>query len=230
MGIITEVSSFPVDHDSGTQVLTVPNGGQAVGDIAIFEVMNINNFHLTALSGGGVALWQQADSYFSAGIGRNYDLWWGVVTATGGGAVTPTWSSVPTSYFWTVDCWHDSVAGGTWALTVAGHSDNASSTTVNFPSLTSGSSGDQLYSGIADCGNAVSAGSTPGFTYRAVTWGANEEGAVNLALATTTGYAPTCTQSPASLSVTSALILTYTVAAVPAAIPANIAGPNGAFF
>jgi hypothetical protein len=138
------------------------------------------------------------------------EMWYGVVTSTGTTTVTLTYSGSVTSVSCRllVDSWVSSRgSAATWGtVNTGGPTRTTPSTTITYPSVTSGSAGG-LYEGFAFGNQAPSAGSTTGFGY----YGPSGVGQIcfNGSLAATTAYQPT-----ASVGVSSAA---YVIAAIFAA-------------
>ena len=151
-------------HASGSAALTVAN--QGIGNLMIVEVFNFSNSTVwcSSVSGGGVTTWAQAGVKFS-GTTDSYSaaVFFGTVTATGAGTVTPAWSgTAPGTY--ELDAHEFTSTLGSWVFDVQGNLD--SSGTANWPSLTA--TAGELYFGASGSGQAV-AGSTSGYTYDAST-------------------------------------------------------------
>ena len=155
----------------GTGLATAADNPQHVGDVLVVTAEEDNTAaQVSAVSGGGVTTWHQAIHYVGSASAENrdYDMWYGVVTATGSSTITFTWSASIASNTAEYEVAEFSATFGTntvWTLDKTGHQDNTTnSTTVTYASLTPGNA-DELYFGFADMPNAPSAGSTTGFSY-----------------------------------------------------------------
>ena len=142
----------------------------------------------------------------------NSDLWLGTVTTTGSSTITVTFQASET-YLWndlTAQEYSSSAGASTrWtADTFASASNDGSSASVDFPSLTASGSG-ELYVGYGAVYPGVGvAGSTPGVTYHVTS--ENDLYVYDTDVSGT--IAPTATQSPAGESVTTGALLTATSA------------------
>ena len=122
---------------------------------------------LTSLSGGGVTTWTKGVSFVGTNETRDVEIWYGTIATVGATTITFTWSGslgAQTPDYSSQEFTAGLNAGAVWTVDTTGHSDNTSSTTVTYPSLTAAASG-ELYYGFADFPNAPSAGATAGFTY-----------------------------------------------------------------
>src|SRR6185312_9767393 len=152
---------------------------------------------VASVTGGGVTSWTKLVS-FHDNSGRDIELWLGTVTTTGTSSIRVGYSaSVGSSDVELVAQEFTAGLGSAtlWAKDAAAGQNNASSTSIAYPSLTASGPG-ELYVGYARSPNSESAGSTPGFTYHqsyeanTVVFDPNVSGTA----------APTATQSPAGTS------------------------------
>lgn len=118
----------------------------AAGDllIAVTAVGDVHGAHATALTGGGVAAWQQMGPSMR-GSSATVALWMGVVETAGPSTITATLTagSVVNMY-----CAQQFTGGTAWTADHVGSKANANSTTMTWPALAP-SSHDELYVGAA---------------------------------------------------------------------------------
>jgi hypothetical protein len=197
------ISQASTAEANGTSLATLAVVPVAVGNFLLFGVkISSGTFTVSSVAGGGVTTWTKILGATDATNAGREEIWGGVVTATGSATVTATYSASPGV---NCDLWASELhwSGGTptWVSTASNSKINASSTTITWPTLTSAASGgDQAYWGFERAQAAtVTAGSTSGFTYSAVST-ANGLAVFNGTLAVSTGYAPTATNSVAHWS------------------------------
>ncbi len=193
---ITAVGSFTSTEGSALTTLAV--SPQNLGDVlVVFAQVGSTTPKVSSISGGGVATWTKGVQ-LAGSVGADEEIWFGKVTTTGTSTITFTWSSSISGHTAEYGAQEYSAGLGsttTWALDKTGTLNNASSTSVGFPSLTPSASG-ELYFGYAVPANTASAGTTPGFTY-SVTAEANVTTSDTAVSSTVT---PAALQSPAGTS------------------------------
>src|SRR6185312_8219621 len=193
---ISAVGSLADADAAGVSSLSVqPVTG---GDALVLSVkITSATASVASVTGGGVTSWTKLVS-FHDNSGRDIELWLGTVTATGTSSIRVGYSaSVGSSDVELVAQEFTAGLGSAtlWAKDAAAGQNNASSTSIAYPSLTASGPG-ELYVGYARSPNSESAGSTPGFTYHqsyeanTVVFDPNVSGTA----------APTATQSPAGTS------------------------------
>jgi hypothetical protein len=198
---ITAVGAF-TQAGSTTQA-TLAVSPTAIGDIfCLFTVSQTSTISATSVSGGGVTTWNSVIGPFaSTPSSNNYRLWYGVITATGASTITVTWSSAVNGAEIGAQQFHSTV--GTFLVDTSNTLENASSTTVNFPSLTPVVSG-EIYFAYAACFSTGVAGSTTGYIYQGTP-------STNMSLynpsCTASVQSPTCTQTTAGTSTAIAMMI-----------------------
>ncbi len=224
-GVISAIGSLVTVKADG--LTTASDNPQIVGDLMVVMAEEDNNtVHLTSVTGGGVTTWHTAITYNGVGEPRHYELWYGQVTATGSSTITFTWSgsiTTQTAEYEVQEFTAGLGSGSVWSLDKTGTIENASSTTVTYPSLTPTSAG-ELYFGYVDLPETPSAGSTLGFTY-ATTADANQiaydpdcgSGAVQ----------PTSSQSPAAVSSALAMLISVSTGTPPTPTVTGVSPNSG---
>ena len=202
-GTVTPVGTFSANSGSG--LTTLADAPQNLGDVMVlFARVTSTSLKLSSVTGGGVSTWSKG-AEFAASAGQDIEIWYGPVTATGSSTITFTWSgsvSAKTPEYGIQE--FDAGLGPStlWALDKSGTLNNASSSTVSFPSLTPTGAG-ELYFGFAFATNDTSSGSNAGFSY-VVTPMANIA-AYNPDVSA--AVAPTATESPAGTSASAGVLL-----------------------
>ena len=165
--VISAVGSTVSQTGTGITTLNGVNP-QHVGDLMVaVDEQNDNTLTATSVSGGGVTTWTRAIQYVGINEPREYEIWYGVVTSTGSSPIMFTLSGSNAGFVAEYEAQEFTAglgSGTTWSLDTTGHQENASSTTVTYPSLTPAGAG-ELYYGFADMPSTPAAGSTAGFTY-----------------------------------------------------------------
>lgn len=144
-----------------------------IGDVLIMSTqMNYLGASIASVAGGNVTTWTRLGGPFN-GYNDALELWWGTVSSVGTATIYTTVTGLPSdvsfssiyselnvqeftaglgpSTVWAVDTW-------------AGRTNNTSTTTVLYPSLTPASSGELYFAHSVGNDTAV-AGNTPGVTY-----------------------------------------------------------------
>jgi hypothetical protein len=193
---ITAVGSF--SSNAGSALSTLAVTPQTVGDVlVVFAQVGSTTPKVSSIAGGGVATWTKGVQ-FAGSEAADEEIWFGKVTTTGASTITFTWSSSISGHTAEYGAQEYSAGLGsttTWALDKSGTLNNASSTSVGFPSLTPSASG-ELYFGYSVLPNAPAAGSTSGFTYSITADGNIVASDPNVSGAVT----PSAAQSPAGIS------------------------------
>lgn len=215
---ITAVGSSAVIGSTGGTTLAV--SPTAVGDclIAISAVQSATVF-ISSVSGGGVTTWTNLLHAVNLGAQTAcFDMWLGVVTATGSSTITFTGSasvaSLGTSYFAQQ---FNGGASPTWSLDGAtATKTNTSSATITWPTLTPVAANDLYIGGGQSALGATAGTQTAGYTMVA----AGGEPRL-FKVAVSGAQAPTCTNGATSTSGTMAALIMAT--AVPVVVqPTNI--------
>jgi hypothetical protein len=194
-------------NKAGTDTTTLAVSPQHVGDVMVLAVkIGSTSVAATAVTGGGVSAWTQAQAPYAASSGLDVQLWTGTVTASGSSTITVTFASSVTSIYTGLAVQEFSASSGAatvWGTDTGGGISNPSSTMVTFPALTPSGTG-ELYFAYAAAANTASAGTTSGFHYATTSsadvtaYDTNVSGPVQ----------PTAKQTPAGLSGALAVLLT----------------------
>ena len=222
---LSAVGSLASAHGSALSTLSV--SPQNAGDILAIGIMGQSSSttgDVTGLSGGGVTTWHKVQQYYGA-TGNDTEVWYGVITTTGSSTITFSWSGTLTGH--AVEYASQEFTAGfgdatVWGVDTSGTHDSASSTTVTFPSLTPGGSG-ELYFGYSVVDNTASAGSTSGFSY-AVTADAN---VIAYDTNVSSAVTPTASQSPAAVAGSAAVLLTASHASTTIAAVGGLSSAHG---
>jgi hypothetical protein len=142
---------------------------QNLGDVlVVVSEQNAAGLTVTSMSGGGVTTWNNALRYVGIGEPRAYEIWYGVVTATGGSTINFTLSGSnagQTAEYEAQEFTAGDGPGTIWNLDTKGTQETLSNSTVlTYPSLTPAGAG-ELYFGFDDMPSSPSGGSTTGFSY-----------------------------------------------------------------
>jgi hypothetical protein len=197
---ISEATGFPQASES-TGLTSINITPAHVGDLVILtSQIHSQTITVTGVASADTGTWQHAESYVD---GVNHviteEIWWAVATATTAATpVTVTYSGSVAALTpeLVVDSYTASLAS-TWSA-VAGNGTAATAvTTITYPTVTSGSGTgvSQLYWGYAESTQAASAGSTVGFSYAATPDAEGNLITDDPALAATTAYTPTASQT-----------------------------------
>jgi hypothetical protein len=156
-------------------------------------------FPVTGISGGGVTTWTRLFAQVVPSVEPgNYEIWGGVVTATGAQTITVTFSATTAvqNELWSSELvWSGGVAAS-WSVVASGVNYGVSGVAWTFPSLTSAASGDQAYWGVSrGGGTAITGTTTTGFTAAAANANGNSS-IFNGTLALSTTYTPVVTPTP----------------------------------
>lgn len=215
---ISSVGSFFNNGTSGA-TMSMPSGA-AIGDLAVVQVISgaATAGSSVTLSGGGVTTWNQVAWVDNGGTLQGAYLFWGIVTATGGGTLTESGSSsiaMAGMYF------HSSVS--TWSVDVgSGQNTQGTGTAAsgNYPSLTGTYSVgvNELYVGGGAFKAGTPGGSTAGFTYNSfykpsTTFYGQFVYQINTSLQT--AYSPAWTQTSSNGYVTTSAIISDAPPPVP---------------
>lgn len=138
----------------------------AIGDLIVVTAdVTSPTITLTGVSGGNAGSWTQvcAPLYDSA-VANSQSMWKGVVTSTGAGTLTFTYSAAigTTGVQRVFQMFHSSNgASTTWTVEASNEQVNAAATTGSFPTLTAGGTG-RLYFGLCAVVSGFPTGSTTG--------------------------------------------------------------------
>jgi hypothetical protein len=196
--VIQRAATFPVSSESAMNS-SITVDPQKVGDLMILsDQLHSTSIDVTAVSGGNSGTWQLAEQFVDTANSLTYQVWYAVATSTGSSTITLTYSAATTLAVELIADSFTSSRPTTWSVAAGGGVSNSSSTTVLFPSLTSGAAPGELYWGASEEHETGVAGTTPGFTY-GVTSVANVY-LYNASLSPTTAYAPSAGQTPAGVA------------------------------
>ncbi len=205
-GSVSAVGSLASAQGTGLTTLSVDP--QNAGDLmAIAIQIPTTTRTVSSISGGGVTTWTKATG-FSGSVGSDEEIWYGKVSSTGSSTITVTWSGSVSSEAPEYSAQEFSSgfgSGTTWAVDKTGTLNNASSSTLTYPSLSPTGAG-ELYFGYVGLPNTPSAGATSGFTY-AETAQANQV-TYNTDISSPSAFQPTASQSPAGISSSLAAVFT----------------------
>jgi hypothetical protein len=207
---VSEASS--VATPGATNPYTWPNTitTHTIGNVEVLSIgIASTTISVSSITGGGVTNWTKITAN-APGTTDHTELWYGVVTSATTASLVFTFSANDTFSTEVVSQEFSSGLGtGTnWAVTTSGQQANTASTTMTFPSLTSGSNGG-LYVGYGyTASGTTSVGATPGFTFEPTT---NNMFLYQPSLASTTQYAAFPTISGSAVSNVVAGILTASV-------------------
>jgi hypothetical protein len=208
----TQVSAASISHvnkwsNSGSAVTTLSDSPTSLGNLLVFYSWANNNVSVSSVSGGGVTNWTKVTSDTSGGAKGNIEMWRGVVTTTGSGTITVTYSGGAGTNEIVAQEFSMGSSNGTWAVDTSGTLVSApNTTTINYPSLTALNSS-ELYAGYAYGKGTMTAGSTSGFTYLATS--ASKYLAYNPSTSAGTSYQPTATQTNQPYASIAAIIGAY---------------------
>ncbi len=215
-----QVTSVAINYvnrwsNSGNGVTTLAVDPASLNDLMVLFSNPANgNGTISSISGGGVTSWTKVTGTSSgSGSGTTtIEMWKGTVTATGASTITVTFGgSTGNPNDLSAMEFSTGSTSGSWVVDSSATLYNSASTTVTYPSLTPQSSKD-LYAGYASAGSAISAGTTPGFTY-ANTSLTSHQVIYNNSVSTT--IQPTATQASSTSSLTiGALIAAYSSSSV----------------
>jgi hypothetical protein len=195
---VSEAATFPVNTEvlGGTTLSINP---QKVGDLVVFvSEIHSHTITVTAVSCPETGTWHLAKRYLDTVNGViTEETWWAVVTATGATKITATYSaSVAALSPELVSDSFTSSSPSTWSFVAANGAAASSTTSIAFPSVTSGTAAAQVYWGYVESTATALAGSTAGFTYAPTAEGNLTTS--NVALLPNTAYAPTASETPVS--------------------------------
>jgi hypothetical protein len=172
---------------------------QKVGDLMILsDQLHSTSVNVSAVSGGNSGTWHLAEQFIDTANTLTYQVWYAVATSTGSSTITLTYSATTTLPVELIADSFTTSRAPTWNVTVGGGVSNSTSTTVAFPTLTSGAAPGELYWGASEEHGTGVAGTTPGFVY-GQTSDANEY-LYNAGLAPNSAYAPSAGQTPVGVA------------------------------
>ncbi|MGH3471712.1 MAG: hypothetical protein ACRDPG_06670, partial [Nocardioidaceae bacterium] len=200
---------FPVNNEA-PELTSIAVNPQKVGDLLVVSAQeHSTTFAVTTVSGGGAGPWTRAIRFVDTANTLTYEIWYARVTSPGSATVNFTYSgdnpSLPIEIV--ADSFTGPPGGTTWSVVASGGSSNPASSTVAWPSLTSGSATYQLYWGASEELSSGQAGSTPGFTY-SLTDNDNTflyDGGVQPGKT----YQPSSVESPVDVSTAAAVIFSW---------------------
>ncbi len=214
-----------------SQTYTINTGDRAKGDVIIVSIAlassSVGLDPTTPITGGGVSNWVKVNTNVYGGfngVGATVVMYEGTVTTVGGTTATVKFNTA------NPNCWVELIsqeftaglgANTVWGVTASGTATNTdSSTTVPFPTLTSGSTGSGVYYGYSYITQTtrVDPGTT-GFHWFGTPLNSNTVG-YNTALTPNTSYSPSTLAPSNTYADSIGVILTPTVD--------NSVGINGA--
>lgn len=168
---ISTTGSFLVANS--TSVSTIAVTVATAGDLCVMFVANISSSITPATMSGtnSMGAFDSTAAISDAGIGASGRLFWAKAGASGSSTLTVTFSGTIGANGRQFDGWMFTAGLGAntvWTVDDLGTRLTTSSTTVLYPSLQAGGTG-ELYAGCAVVQATGSAGATSGFTYNADT-------------------------------------------------------------
>jgi trimeric autotransporter adhesin len=208
----TQVSAAGISYvnewdTTGSGVTSLTDSPSNKGNLLVFYSHTSGSATISSISGGGVGSWTKVTAYTGGGTPGNIEMWRGVVTTTGSGTISVTYSGTIGTNEIVAEEFTMGSSSGTWAIDTSGSDTTTSSvTTVNYPSLTAQNSS-ELYTGYAFGGGTMSTGSTSGFTYIAT--GASKYLAYDTNVTGGIAYAPTAPQTSGVYASIAAMVEAY---------------------
>jgi hypothetical protein len=196
--VIQRATTFPVNSET-TMNASITVDPQHVGDLMIVsDQLHSTSINVTGVTGGNSGTWHLAEQFIDIPNTLTYQVWYAVTTSTGSSKVTVTYSATTSL---PVELIADSFTASravTWNVVAGEGVSNSTSTSVLFPTLTSGAPTGELYWGASEERGSGVAGSTPGFIYGLT----NEANAYlyDASLSSNSAYAPSAGQTPAGVS------------------------------
>ena len=195
---MSEAATFPVNTEViGGNTLTI--NPQKVGDLVVFDSeIHSQTIIVTAVSCPETGTWHLATRYHDTVNGViTEETWWAVATATSSTKITATYSSsIATLSPELVSDSFTTSSPSTWSFVAANGAAASSTTSIAFPTITSGAAAAQVYWGYVESTATALPGGTAGFTYAPTAEGNLTTSNTNL-LANTV-YAPTAVETPVS--------------------------------
>jgi hypothetical protein len=202
--VIQRAATFPVNSESVMNSSITVNP-QKVGDLMILsDQLHSTSVDVTAVSGGNSGTWHLAEQFIDTPNTLTFQVWYAVATGTGSSEMTLTYSANTTLPVELIADSFTSSLAVTWNVVASGGVSNASSTSVVFPTLTSGSAPGELYWGASEEQRTGVVGTTLGFVY-GQTSEANEYLA-NVGLSPNSTYSPLASQTPPGVATTAGVI------------------------
>jgi hypothetical protein len=175
--------------NQATQAIT-PN---AIGDLETVAVeCATTGVTVTGVSGGDVTTWNLV-THNTSGVSIAY-LYQGVVTSTGAGTITASYSGTPgATCELAAEEFASNIGSSTiWSVNATSAATGSSGTAITFPSENATQNG-QMYLGYAALPSTGIVGSTTGFAYKVT--GAGNLFTYDMNLASGSAYQPTATQT-----------------------------------
>jgi hypothetical protein len=246
-GTITHATGFPVTVESSVApgVTSLAVTPQHIGDLLILESqIHSATITVTGVTGTGTGTWALAEQYVNPPNslypnGITEEIWWAVATATAATTINVAYSASVAAL--TPELVADSFTPSTlsssvWSVVASNGATAASTSTITFPSLTSGTSANQLYWGYAESTGTAGLGSTTGFTYALTTDGSGNLTTYDAGVAPSANNTPTAPTAAGDNSST-AVIFADTAPPTPAtdtiafnsqsgSVASSISGPD----
>ena len=163
--VIQRAAGFPFNSESAMDA-SITVTPQKVGDLLVLsDQLHSTSIRVTAVSGGNAGSWQLAGQYVDTPNTLTYQVWYAVATSVGSSKISLAYSATTTlPVELVVDSFTTSQAVA-WKVVASGGSSNTASSTVTFPTLTTGTAPGELYWGASEEHGTGFAGSTPGYVY-----------------------------------------------------------------
>lgn len=169
-GFITPVASTTTTtsvSSTGTGSIAWTASPTAIGDVLVLAIGGSGGAAISSITGGGVTTWQPlVQNAPGSSAGRNAEIWWGTVTATGAAAITINVAGTGNTYAMRLQQFH---AGTNYVWSADGVGAVANSATAAasglYPSVTPTGSLKELYVALGNFAGGSPGGSTTGFTY-----------------------------------------------------------------
>ncbi len=167
--VISHVNGW---SNNGNGVHTLSVSPSNVGDLMVFATLAgaADGGRLASVSGGGVTNWHLVKQVTTGAFHHDQEIWEGTVTSTGSSTITATFGTgTPVNGNGVVaDEFTASTGAQTdWSVDTSGYVEY-DVPLLTYPSLTASASNELYYGWVTNDGSASSAGSTSGFSYRAI--------------------------------------------------------------
>lgn len=206
--VVQEAATFPLNSELVMDPSITVNP-QKPGDLMILsDQLHSTSVYVSAVSGGNSSTWLLAEQFVDTSNNLTYQVWYAVATGTGPANITLTYSAAASLQVELVADSFTTSRAVTWNVVTVGGVSNLNSTSVTFPTLTSGAAPGELYWGASEEHKTGVAGNTPGFVYGQTVNG--NEYLYNADLGTNSTYSPIAGQTPTDVSTSVGVIFSAT--------------------